>query len=82
MSVIAEDIELALAEHREALWQLGIRVAIVRVKSAHQCERSRWEAQRARRLLRQRVLRGVSEKSAASRTKRTRHRPGAFLVTV
>src|SRR5438552_1497492 len=71
-----------IAESREALWRLALRAALLCARARNLCRRSRWEAGRARRLLRKRVLRDAVVGSPRVPPKRTRHRSTARLVAV
>jgi len=71
-----------MAEHRDALWQLGLRAAILREQAARLCRRARWEARRTHHLLRLRVVRDLVTTSTRPRSKSRRRRCRAWLVAV
>jgi hypothetical protein len=57
--MIPTDAAARLARRRKELWAVVLRAKRLCVDSDRLCRRSRWETRRARRLLEQRVLRGV-----------------------
>jgi len=70
-----------LARHRDELWSVGLRAALLRARAKQITRRSRWEARRARRLLHKHVLRGAA-KTAPPRRKAARRRSRARLIVV
>jgi hypothetical protein len=78
----AQNGEAVLARHREALWLLGIRAAILRAEAARLCRRSRWQARRARYLLQRHARRGVATIASPRCRKSGRRRSRAHLVVV
>ena len=77
-----KNADAILAEHRDRLWLLGIRAAVLRAEAARLCRRSRWQARVARQLLQKHVLRGVETRAIPRRRKSARPRSLTRLVLV
>jgi len=71
-----------IVEQREVLWRIALRAALLCARAQNLCRRSRWEAGRARRLLRKHVLRDAGTGAPRVAPRRTRRRSGARLVAV
>ena len=76
----SSDIEARLAQHRDDLWMLGIRAALLRAEAGRLCRRSRWEARRARRQLQRPIVRGTVTPPQQRRFVRRRSRTRLVVV--
>ena len=74
------DIDARLARHRDDLWILGIRAALLRAEARRLSRRSRWEARRARWQLQRHFVRGTTVASAPKERPVRRRSRGRFVV--
>jgi len=76
------ETEARIVEDREVLWRIALRAALLCARARDLCRRSHWEARRAERRLRERVLRHAVSGSTRAPRKRARRRSVARLVAV